>query len=99
MSRRIFLVLGIIVIVALQHRYWFGDSGHFREQALSAEVEDAQQRNDRLEQRNRVLAAEVRALKTGLDAVEARARTDLGMIGEGETYYLVVDEPPPSPAR
>ena len=99
MTRRIFLVVGIVVIAALQYRYWFGHSGHFAEQALTAEVDEAERQNDRLEQRNRVLAAEVRALKTGLEAVEARARSDLGMIGEGETFYLVVDEPPPAPAR
>ena len=41
--------------------------------------------------RHAELAAEVQALKSGLDAVEARARTELGMIKNGETFYLVVD--------
>ena len=44
-----------------------------------------------LDERNRVLTTEVMALKEGLVAVEARARTDLGMVSEGETFYLVVD--------
>lgn len=92
MTRHVFLIGGALIVAALQYRYWFGDSGHFAQRALDAEVEKAQSQNDHLQERNRTLATEVRALKTGLDAVEARARTDLGMVGEGETFYVVVDE-------
>ena len=94
MTRYVFLIGGALIVAALQYRYWFGDSGHFAQRELDAEVEKAQRQNDQLTERNRMLAAEVRALKTGLDAVEARARTDLGMIGEDETFYVVVDEAP-----
>ena len=52
-------------------------------------VQKQTQRLATLEGRNRILAAEVRAQKHGLAAVEARARSDLGMIKEGETFYLV----------
>ena len=51
--------------------------------------------NDQLAERNRQLAAEVRDLKTGMDALEERARSDLGMIARNETFYQVV---PPRPA-
>ena len=53
--------------------------------------------NQQLEERNRQLGAEVRDLKTGLDALEERARSDLGMIASHETFYQVV--PPSTGAR
>ena len=87
---RVFLTIGIALVGALQYRYWFGDSGFFEAKALAEKIAKQTRLNDRLEQRNRVLAAEVAALKDGLDAVEARAREDLGMIADGETFYLVV---------
>ncbi len=76
----------------LQYKYWFSDVGYFRERALGEEVSKQQQRLATQEERNRILAAEVRAQKHGLAAVEARARSDLGMIKEGETFYLVDTE-------
>ena len=51
-------------------------------------------RTSLMQQDNQQLAAEVKALKTGLDEVEARAREELGMVKPGETFYLVVDETP-----
>ena len=92
MSRFVFFLLGLLVVGALQYGYWYGDSGYLASRALEDAIEREQRLNARLEQRNRVLAAEVQALKSGLEAVEARARTDLGMVVEGETFYLVVDE-------
>lgn len=92
MMRFVFLAVGLLVVAALQYRYWYGDSGYFASAALANAIEREQRLNERLEQRNRVLAAEVTALRSGLEAVEARARTDLGMVVEGETFYLVVDE-------
>ena len=92
MSRFVFFVLGVLVVGALQYGYWLGDSGYSAARSLDAAIEREQHLNARLEQRNRVLAAEVKGLKSGLEAVEARARTDLGMVVEGETFYLVVDE-------
>ena len=76
----------------LQYKYWFSDVGYFRNQALLEEVRKQEQRLARHEERNRILAAEVRAQKHGLAAVEARARSDLGMVKEGETFYLVDTE-------
>jgi cell division protein FtsB len=94
MSMRIFVLVGIVLVVALQYRYWFGDAGYFEVKALTAKIEKQTRVNDRLAQRNRVLAAEVDALRDGLDAVESRARTDLGMITDGETFYVVVSANP-----
>ena len=90
MSVRIFVLVGIVLVVALQYRYWFGNAGYFEAKALAAKIEKQTRVTHRLAQRNRVLVAEVDALRDGLDAVESRARTDLGMISDSETFYLVV---------
>ena len=88
-----FLVcLGVLAILVLQYRYWLGDAGHLAVRDLNEKIEAEQRVNDRLDRRNRLLAAEIAALKDGLDAVEARARTALGLIREDETFYLVVDD-------
>ncbi len=92
MTRFVFIAIGVLLVGALQYGYWYGDSGYLASSALEDAIERERRLNGRLEQRNRVLAAEVKALKSGLEAVEARARTDLGMVVEGETFYLVVDE-------
>ena len=89
---RFFVCLGLVAILALQYRYWFSDAGRPAVVDLTERIEAEARRNDRLERRNRLLAAEIAALKGGLDAVEGRARTSLGMIAEGETFFLVVDD-------
>jgi len=88
---RFLVVLGILMFLALQYRLWFGTAGYLEVQELRREVEARQALTQQLRQRNRKLALEVAAYKTGLEAVEARARNELGMIKEGETFFLVVD--------
>ena len=78
-------------LVVLQYQLWLGDRGLPEVHRLKAEVEWRVEDNARLEARNRRLAAEVHDLKEGLEAVEERARTDLGMIGRDETYYQIVE--------
>ncbi|MEM8768155.1 MAG: septum formation initiator family protein, partial [Pseudomonadota bacterium] len=73
----------------LQYKYWFSDVGFFRSQALAEEVARQSGRLDAMLERNRILAAEVKAQKQGHAAVEARARSDLGMVKEGESFFLV----------
>ena len=86
---RFSIVLLVLAALLLQFKFWFSEVGFFRAQTLQVEVLKQSHRLDRLKQRNRILAAEVRAQKQGLEAVEARARSDLGMIKAGETFYLV----------
>lgn len=76
----------------LQYRLWVGESSLAQRQVLKHKVEVQQQENEVLRERNRVLANEAANLKDGLESVEERARTDLGMIKEGETFYMVVDK-------
>lgn len=83
----------VVLLVALQYRLWVGEGSLADVVRLKREVDVQALENQRLQQRNEILAAEVKGLKSGLDAVEERAREDLGMIKPGETFYMVVDPP------
>jgi cell division protein FtsB len=89
-----------LVLILLQYRIWVSDNGvhqveHLRQAVAAQQAEDTQ-----LAERNRQLAAEVRDLKTGMDALEERARSDLGMIARNETFYQVVPaRPSDAPTR
>ena len=86
-----------VVIVLLQYRIWLSEDGVRQVTRLRQSVAAQGSENEQLAERNRQLAAEVRDLKTGLDALEERARSDLGMIARNETFYQVV--PPPQTTR
>ena len=88
---RVLVVFGAVVLLAMQARLWFSDVGVLARNELDERVAEQEQRTAELAQRNRALDVEVAALKSGLAGVEARARSELGMIKEGETFYLVVD--------
>ncbi|TLY61245.1 MAG: cell division protein FtsB [Gammaproteobacteria bacterium] len=83
------------VVVVLQYRIWLSEDGVRELDRLQRAVAVQRVANERLAERNQQLAAEVRDLKTGMEALEERARSDLGMIGGNETFYQVV---PPRPA-
>jgi cell division protein FtsB len=93
---RIVLVLLVALLAWLQYRLWFGAGGHGEVSALRHQVTQQARDNTGLKQRNDALAAEVEDLKSGEAAVEERARSELGMIKPGETFYRVV-EPTPAP--
>jgi cell division protein FtsB len=83
------IALGVVIAI-LQYRLWLSDSG-VRELARMQDAVTAQRaQSAALVDRNRQLAAEVRDLKTGMAALEERARSELGMIARNETYYQVV---------
>ena len=82
----------------LQFRLWFGSGGQREVEALQQQVRQQAHDNAGLKQRTEALAAEVEDLKSGEAAVEERARSELGMIKPGETFYRVV-EPQPQPVR
>ncbi len=87
------LILALsLVLIGLQYRLWISDGSLADVVRLNQKIAKQQVENERLQERNRILAAEVRALKNGLDAIEERARTDMGMIKKGETFYMVVEE-------
>src|ERR1700721_3611949 len=79
-----------IAVLLLQYRVWFSADGVREVERLKRAVATQRTDNEQLGERNRQLAAEVRDLKTGMDALEERARSDLGMIAPHETFYQVV---------
>ena len=85
----------ILLIVAIQYPLWFGKGGWLRVRHLDQQLEEQRARNETLALRNAALNAEVLDLKTGLDAIEERARAELGMIKPDEVFFQVLD---PSPA-
>ena len=89
---RILVAILLILLLILQYDLWVGDGSLATVWNLQKEVDAQQLENTYLNERNEALAAEVKDLKTGLDAIEERSRNDLGMIKEGETYIQVVDE-------
>ena len=85
------VLLLLVLLGALQAKLWFGAGGWRDAQALRATVEAQRTENARLQQRNDALSAEVEDLKSGETAVEERARSELGMVKPGETFYRVVE--------
>jgi len=85
------VLLLLALLGALQAKLWFGAGGWREAQALRATVEAQRIENARLQQRNDALTAEVEDLKSGETAVEERARSELGMVKPGETFYRVVE--------
>ena len=80
----------LVVMVLLQYRLWLSASGVQEYTQLETAVAQQRSEDDRLADRNRQLAAEVRDLKSGFGALEERARSELGMIANNETFYQVV---------
>lgn len=84
----------LVVVVLLQYRIWLSEDGVRELHRLDGAVATQRSENDGLAERNRQLAAEVRDLKNGMQALEERARSDLGMIAGNETFYQVVPSRP-----
>ena len=83
-------VIAIAGLIYLQYRLWIGPGGYTEVAELGQRVEDARSHNQALRQRNQSLEVQIRRLETDPAAVEYHARADLGMIRQGETFYLIV---------
>lgn len=92
-DRRLKLVLAVLLLILLllQVRLWSGAGSLADIDRLQREIEQQQAENAGLLERNEALREEVSDLKTGLDSIEERARSELGLIRRGETFVLVVD--------
>lgn len=90
MGLKSILTILIVLFVLLQYRLWFGTGGLVRLWQINWSVEVQQLENHKLEERNLALEAEVIDLKRGLEAVEERARSELGMIKKGETFVQII---------
>ena len=95
---RIFAVILGLALVLLQYRLWLSDQGLREVSRLQAAVDAQAVANREQSERNRQLVAEVTDLKVGLTALEERARSELGMVGNSETFYQVVTAATPAPA-
>ncbi len=87
---RLLIAALLLLLVLLQLLFWFGESGQERVRELERAVEMQNEENAELVTRNAALQAEVEDLREGLDAIEERARNELGLIREGEVFYQVV---------
>jgi cell division protein FtsB len=95
MTIRIAAALLLLALGVLQYRIWLSPGGMREVWRLEKAIALQTSENERLRERNRTLAAEVRDLKEGRVAIEDRARTDLGMIKSNETFFQIV--PPTAP--
>jgi cell division protein FtsB len=95
------VTLALIALIALlQHPLWLGKGSWLRVWEVDRQMQAQRETNQKLALRNSALDAEVRDLKQGLDAIEERARSELGMIKRDEIFFQILDERPtakPSP--
>ena len=79
------------MIAVLQFQLWIGDDSVRSLNLLEDQVAEQKSINVSLEDRNKMLEIEIVDLKTGVEAIEERARSELGMIEQGETFFLIVE--------
>jgi cell division protein FtsB len=90
--RWLYVVLTVL-FVGLQWKLWVGDGSLAEVWHLKQAVAEQRGENEQLRERNQALDAEVKDLKQGLEAIEERARVELGMIRQDEVFYQLVEEP------
>ncbi|WP_035058700.1 cell division protein FtsB [Andreprevotia chitinilytica] len=88
---RILAIVLALMIALLQWPLWIGKGSWLRVWQLDQELAAKRAQNDKLKERNGALSAEVLDLKTGSDAIEERARNELGMIRPDEVFFQVLD--------
>lgn len=89
---RLFILLLVSILFLFQYDFWFGKNGYLDYKRVAQEIQQHKQENEKLFQRNQVLAAEIKDLKQGFDAIEEKARADLKMIKPNEVFYHIVKE-------
>ena len=94
---RVLSILFVLLILGIQYPLWLGKGGWLRVWELDRQVSAQKDQNTKLQQRNAGLDAEVRDLKQGFEAVEERARYELGMVRQDEVFFQVL--PPGSVAQ
>jgi len=89
---KILIAVLILMLIGLQYKLWFGDGSLSEVVQLTRELEIQRQRLSELAERNKILEAQVLDLQNGLDAFEEKARNDLGMIKQGETFIQLIPQ-------
>ncbi|MFT6902466.1 MAG: cell division protein FtsB [Colwellia sp.] len=87
---RLITTVLLLFLVLLQYRLWFGKNSVPDYLALEEEVTRQLANNNKLKQRNKLLYADTDDLKSGTEAIEERARHELGLIKQGETFFRVI---------
>ena len=95
MGRFIFVVL-VLMFLGLQYKLWFDKGSVPRAHALEQDLADLKAKNEDAKQKNAVLDADVRDLEKAGEAIEERARSELGMVKKGETLIQVKELQPPA---
>jgi cell division protein FtsB len=85
------------LLIAIQYPLWFGKGGWLRVAEIERQVATEKASNEKLRARNAALEAEVRDLKSGYEAIEERARSELGMIKQDEIFFQILQDEPKRP--
>jgi len=83
----------VVLLGVLQYRLWFAEGSLAEQHRLEMQIEEQKRINSELQARNAVLEREVLELQSGNKGVEQRAREELGLVREGETFYQIVETP------
>jgi len=94
---RLLAIAIAVLLVLIQYPLWLGKGGLLRVWEMERQIETQREANGKLKVRNAALDAEVRDLKQGLEAVEERARSELGMIRKDEVFFQVLESEPADP--
>ncbi len=86
------IALLLVILLFLQYDLWVGKGSIHEAKQLESSIERQKAENKQMADRNDALRAEVMDLKKGLDTIEERARSELGMIQEGETFFHIIEE-------
>ena len=82
----------IVLLALLQYRLWFGKNSISDYRHMQQQITQMTEQNARLTQRNLILRADIDDLKSGEESLEERARNELGLIKQGETFFRIVPE-------
>jgi cell division protein FtsB len=83
-------IILVIILLLLQYPLWLGKGSWLTVWDLNRQLDKQQAENQQTKTRNALLDAEVRDLKQGTEAIEERARSELGMIKQGETFFQIL---------
>ena len=88
---KLLTVIMVFLLFLLQYRLWTGNGSLVEVNLLKDQIEKIKNENENLKERNLSLTAEVFDLKQGHEAIEEIARSEMGMIKDGETFYQIID--------
>ena len=91
-ARKVLILALLVVLVGLQSRLWLGEGSFAHVNTLQAKVSRKVAENSVKVQRNKILRAEIIELKRGLESIEEKARSEFGLIKEGETFFLLIED-------